>query len=235
MSKILMLALLAVPATLLVACDAQVDADHQGTALAQLSGTVRNTRTQSVTDTEVVVVWINSSGDPDVFATGAVDVSGSFPSQFSLSIYAPPDALALNDDGTGAQFAVGTIIAHPTGGDPGDATTYLGAETNHLLVYVPADVPAGSNTSYLLHSTPKAGFHLYGVKRLTDDETAEREACVDDLVGDDGEDPSYGDIVTHCGGKPGFDDLVPQSTDLATPLDIELIDDPSAINFPNWT
>jgi len=28
---------------------------------------------------------------------------------------------------------------------------------------------------------------------------------------------------------------VPLDTDLATPLDIELIDDPSTIDAPNWT
>ena len=57
------------------ACASQVDGDHQGDALAELSGQVSNDRTTPVGDAaEVVVVWHNSAGSPDVIAAEAVEV-----------------------------------------------------------------------------------------------------------------------------------------------------------------
>ncbi len=233
MHKILLLSVIVAP---LAGCDSQVDSDHQGTPLARLSGTIRNTRTLPVGDAEVVAAWVNSSVDPDVWTADSVQVTGNFPSQFKLSIFTAPDTLYLNADPDGVKFGVATIVAAKAGTDFSDKETdktdaILGIETEHLLVYVPADIPANSLTSLLLHGTPKAGFHLYGVKRLTDDEQAATQDCIDGL----GDDPTIYEIYSQCGGKPSFDWLVPLASDLQTPLEIELVDDPSTIDAPNWT
>ncbi len=232
MTKILMLALLAAP---LVACDGQVDSDHQGTALAKLTGTVRDSRAQSRRGVEVVAAWDNTSVDPDTRSVDAVQVSGSFPTQFTLSIYTPPPPESFNEDESGTKVAVAIILAHEEGASLEDGSTYLGAETNHLLVYVPADVPAGSDVSYLLHSTPKAGFHIYGIRRLSELESGQREDCIQAHSDENGERPPLSVITEECGGLPTFDEFVPLENSLRTPLEIELVDDPDDIDLPNWT
>jgi hypothetical protein len=50
-----------------------------------------------------------------------------------------------------------------------------------------------------------------------------------------GVDPPFSEVFGQCGGFPQFDDFVPLPTDLETPLEIELVDDPSTIEPPNWT
>jgi len=218
----------------LAACDSQVDGDHQGDALATIAGSVRNTRSAPITDAEVVVVWHKSSGSPDLTGADAVDVAGSFPAQFSLSIYTPPAAALLND-WNGVKVGVAYIVAGVPGtdysSDDAAAAGLLGMEVDHLLVYLPEAVPAGSEASLILRGTPAAGFHLYGVRKLTDAEQDARAACVEGL----GDGATLPQIFTQCGGFPSFDDFVPTATDLATPLSIDLVDDVSQIDAPNWT
>jgi hypothetical protein len=163
MSRSLVLtALLVAPlAAPLVACDSQVDSDHQGTALATLAGSVSNARTQPTGDAEVVVIWENTSGSPDHIAAEAVDVDGSFPAQFKLRIFEPPAAELLNRSDDGVQFGVAYIVAGKAGTDySSDASAeagVMGMEINHLLVYLPAAIPAGSDLSYVLRGTHAAG------------------------------------------------------------------------------
>lgn len=230
MPKLLILALLIACGA---ACDAQVDADHRGSALAALSGTIRNTRTLPVGEAEVVALWY-VDGPVDRAVSDAVGVAGSFPSRFTLSVYEPPAADVLNDY-PGVQFGVAFLTVALAGTDYADQDAafagMLGMDTEHLLVYAPVDIPAGSLASYLLRGMPPAGFHLYGVHRPTEEERAAREACKAAL----GEDPPFSEVFEQCGGYPHFDDFVPLPTDLETPLEIELVDDPSTIQVPNWT
>ena len=229
MSRLLALAL-ALPAA---ACASQVDSNHQGTPLAKIGGTVRNTRTLPVDQgAEVVVVWGNSSGSPDLSGADSVEVQGSFPAQFTLSIYEPPEDLLLNN-WSGTKVGVAYIVAGVPGTDYSNDNSdgILGIEVDHLLVYLPAAVPAGSDASYILHGTPGPGFHLYGVHKLTDAEKQTRQDCVTGL----GASATIANEFTTCGGFPLFDDFVPMGSDLATPLDIELIDDLGSVDIPNWT
>ncbi len=218
----------------LAACASQVDSDHQGEALAEISGSVRNTRSLPIADgSEVVVVWQNSSGSPDLTGADSVEVQGSFPAQFTLSIFEPP-ADALLNDFNGVKVGVAYIIAGVPGtnwsNDDEIESGLLGMDVDHLLVYVPDGVPAGSDATLLLHSAPAPGFHLFGVHKLTDEESAARQECIDQLA-----EETLDAVYNECGGPASFDDFVPLDTDLATPLDIELIDDPSTIDAPNWT
>lgn len=217
----------------LTACASQVDGSHQGTALAKIGGSVRNIRTLPVSaGSEVVVVWQNSSGSPDLSGADSVEVEGSFPAQFTLSIYEPPAPELLND-WYGVKVGVAFIVAGEAGTDfSNDAGAgILGIEDDHLLVYVPAAVPAGTAAATLLRSTPAPGFHLYSVHKLTDAEQATREACELGL----GDGATIQQIFTSCGGYSSFDDFVPLSTDLATPLNIDLVDDLDSVDVPNWT
>jgi hypothetical protein len=217
-----------------VACDAQVDADHRGTPLARLSGTVRNTRTLGTGDAEVTLFWYGDEPVKDSVQLATAHVAERFPARFTLSIYEPPAEYVLNDY-PGAQFGVAFIYAALVGTDYTDERSVraglLGMDTGHLLVYAPAGIPEGSFASYMLRGTPPPGFHLYGVRRLTEEEAAARQVCIDAL----GPDPEFAAIYTQCGGFVQFDDLVPLPDDLHTPLEIELVDDPSTIEAPNWT
>lgn len=222
------------------ACDAQVDADHQGAALAELSGIVRNTRTLPTGDAEVVALWTSDGADPvgDQVALAKIAVEGSFPARFTLRIFEPPPAFVLSDF-PGALMGVAVLIAGLEGTnylDEQSRAGFLGLDTEHLLVYLPDGAPAGSFASYLLHGTASPGFHLYGVRRLSEAQRAEREACVAALDPDpfDDEEPSYQEVYTACGGQPQFDDLVPLETNLGTELQIELVDDLRTITPPNW-
>jgi hypothetical protein len=216
----------------LAACDSQVDGDHQGTPLAQVGGSVRNERTQPVNDAEVVVLWQNTQGSPDLVAIDSVEVEGSFPAQFTLSIFEPPADTLLNDF-NGVKVGVAYIVAGEVGTnyDSQDGAGVLGAEENHLLVYVPQGVPADSDASYILGGTPAPGFHIYHMRKLSETEQAERSSCVEGLSPDAG----IPEIFESCGGFPQFDEFEPLETDLATPLDIELIDDLADLELPNWT
>jgi hypothetical protein len=215
-----------------VACDAQVDADHRGIPLARLAGTVRNTRTLSTGDAEVVVVWTSDGAVKDASQPATAHVAERFPARFTLSIYEPPAEYVLND-WPGARFGVAFIFTVLVGTDYYDDRSaragLLGMDTEHLLVYAPDGIPEGSFASYLLRGTPAPGFHLYGVRHLTEEEEAARRVCIDAL----GPDPDLPAIFTGCGGD-AFDDFVPLPDDLHTPLEIELVDDPSTIDPPNW-
>lgn len=230
MSRNLCLVLALAP---LAACASQVDSSHQGTALATIGGSVRNTRTlPTAADSAVVVVWQNSSGSPDLSAAESVEVAGTFPAQFTLSIYEPP-AVELLNDWNGVQVGVALIVAGAAGTDfSNDAAAGIyGIEENHLLVYLPAAVPPGTDAAAILRSTPGAGFHVFGVRKLTDAEKTSRESCVEGLGGSE----TLQQTFSACGGFPHFDDFVPLGSDLATPLDIDLVDDLESVDVPNWT
>lgn len=225
MKTILLLALFA-------ACDPQVDAVHQGTPLAQISGTIRSKRTLPMHDPEIVAVWIADRPEGDTADFERVAVAGTFPARFTLTFYERPEPAFLIPE-PGAPFGVAMIFAANGGTDFTDEEAggdgVLGMATDHLLVYLPNDVPAGSRTSYLLRGQPTAGFHLYGVHKLTDAESTARNECIQEL----GNDPSIAQLYTICGGTT-HDDFVPLDAGFETPVEIELVDDLSTIEAPNW-
>ncbi|MEO8704001.1 MAG: hypothetical protein ABI867_28380 [Kofleriaceae bacterium] len=214
----------------LAACDPQVDSDHQGTPLATISGSVRNARTAQPDDAEVVVVWINTAGSPDLAVAESANVEGSFPAQFTLDMYEPPVDAVVNEF-NGVRFAFAYIIAGVPGtdytSDEAAEGGILGMEENHLLLYMPEAVPAGSDVSYLLHDAPAAGFHIYAVTRVTDEQREARRTCIDGLA-----DPTFAEIYTLCGGEPR-NDFTPLATDLSTSLDITLVDSFDQIDPPD--
>lgn len=224
--------ILALAMTAFAACDAQVDGDHKGQVLARLSGMVHNQRTLSTPDAEVAIVWENSAGSPDLIGGDSVDIEGVFPTMFRLALYTPPEPRLVNQAPDGGRVGVAYIIAGRPGTDYGHAESsdLLGFDPDHLLIYVPSDVVEGSIVGTLLHGAPRAGFHVYNVHHLTDEERDARDQCRLTLP----EDVTFQEIYRVCGGQP-FDDLLPAPADLETPLQVELVDDPDQLDFPNWT
>ena len=217
----------------LAACDSQVDGSHNGTPLAELAGTVANQRTAPTNDAEVVILWQNSSGSPDIIAAETIPVVGNFPAEFQLAIFEPPLDSMLNDYGD-SKMGVAYIISATAGADfnNGDEEeAVLGMDQNHLLVYVPEDIVEGSQVSTVLRGTPKAGFHIYDVGHLSDAEQESRQMCEDNL------DPNatLQELFDTCGGHSLFDDFLPAPADLETPLEVDLVDDLDQLDVPNWT
>jgi hypothetical protein len=218
----------------LAACDSQVDGTHNGDALANLSGNVANERTVPIGgDAEVVILWMNSSGSPDIAVAETVPVEGSFPAAFQLAIYEPPLDALINDY-QDSRMGVAFIVSAVAGTDlinNDDGAGVLGMDVNHLLVYLPEDVQPNTNVAAVLRGTPKAGFHIYDVGHLTEAESEERAMCRDTLSPD----ASLQDLFETCGGHPSFDDFLTAPADLATPLQVDLVDDIEQLDIPNWT
>ena len=219
----------------LAACTPQVDGNHNGTPLAQLEGTVQNMRTASINDAEVAIVWINSSGSPDIAGGETVEVEGNFPAAFRLSVYEPPVDALINSYSDGSRMGVAYIVSATAGTDFTDDESaeagLLGMDPDHLLVYLPADIVAGSAVSTLLRGTPTAGFHLYNVGHLTEAESETRRSCEDQLPAG----ATIQELYDTCGGSPSFDDFLPTASDLETPLEVDLVDDLGSLDVPNWT
>jgi hypothetical protein len=215
-------------------CDAQVDSTHNGTALAQLEGTVHNRRTLSTGDAEIALVWENTPGIQYLMPAEIVDVEGNFPAAFRISVYQPPQDAVINVDPENRRFGVASIFAGRRGTDYADRDSVqqnvLGMDPNHLLVYLPEDVPAGSLLATTLRGTPRAGFHIYNVGHLSDAEQEERSRCRQQLPSS----ATYQEVFATCGGLI-FDDFLVAPDDLETPLQVELVNDLAELDVPDWT
>jgi hypothetical protein len=201
----------------LAACGSQVDSDHQGTVLARLAGTMHSSDPGSSVQADVSVAWVIGSGGTSFVGADHVEVEGTLPSNFTLSVFTPPsDDMMFDWDGI--KFGTAYIVSNPPGEDPQEWQRWLGAEMDHVLVYLPASPPAGSDVAALLRGTPSAGFHLYNVHHISDAEFKERIDCRNTLPFA----ASLTDVIETCGGTAN-DDLLPAPDDLNTLLSIGLV------------
>jgi hypothetical protein len=214
----------------LAACDSQVDGEHQGDPLATLDGTVQNQRDQAIASADIVIAWIYDNGEGDSVGSQRVTVEGDFPASFSLAMYEPPEDGVLQVTPDGSHFGIGYIVAAEEGATSVESeASLLGIEAEHMLIYVPETVQAGSEAALFLHSTPEAGFHIYGFRRLTDTELEARSECKAGLSPD----ATAAELYATCGGDT-FDELVPTPGNLETALSVSLVDDIDDLNLANW-
>jgi hypothetical protein len=217
------------------ACDAQVDSDHQGQVLATLDGTMQTTHAAQTIEVDVSVVWVIGSGGTSFVGADKVEVQGSLPSNFSLSIFTPPtDDLMTEWDGI--KFGAAFVAVSPAGVDPHEWQRWRGVENDHVLVYLPEAPPAGSDVAALLHGTTSAGFHLYDVRKLTEAERQQRLDCFNQLYHSLGHEPALAEVVDTCGGTAN-DDLTLAADDLDTRLSIQIVDQFGLDEFnalPSW-
>ena len=216
-------------------CASQVDGTHQGQVLASLEGTMQTAQSGSPITVDVSVVWVIGSGGTSFVGADKVQVTGSLPSNFSLSIFNPPlDAVMSVWDGV--KFGAALVTVEPTGVDPHEWQMWRGVENDHLLIYLPVTPPAGSAVAGLLHGTPTAGFHLYDVRRLTEAERQQRLACITQASGGLGHMITRSEILAACGGD-GHDELSLAAKDLDTQLSIQIIGQFGLDQFnalPSW-
>jgi hypothetical protein len=227
--------LTSLPLASLAACTSQVDDHYQGEVLATLTGSVTSSATAPA-DADVAVVWGAYRGGLSLIGADAVEVQGSFPAQFELSIFTPPTDDMLSDI-DGVKFGVAYIVADAPGRSTHTSTdSWLGAELAHVLVYLPATPPEGSAIAGMLRGTPAPGYHLYDVHQITDAERQALYACITELhnrVAQLGRMETLQEIYAECHGF-GDAELHPAPLDLATPLDIGLGGTVDYNALPKW-
>lgn len=201
----------------LAACGSQADGDHQGMVLARLEGTMHAPDPNRSVKADVSVAWVIGSGGTSFVGADHIEVEGTLPSNFTLSVFTPPtDDMMWNWDGV--KFGTAYIVSNPSGEDPQEWQRWLGAEMDHVLVYLPEPPPASSDVAALLRGTPSAGFHLYNVHHITETERQQRLACRNTLPFA----ATLPDVFDACGGTAN-DDLIPTADDLKTLLSIGIV------------
>ncbi|MDQ3365207.1 MAG: hypothetical protein M3680_07250 [Myxococcota bacterium] len=213
------------------ACDSQVDGGHKGEVLARLEGTMHATEPRPSVQADVSVVWVIGSGGTAFVGADHVEVEGTLPSSFQLSVFTPPsDEQMFEWDGI--RFGTAFVAATPPGEDPQTWQQWLGTDMDHVLVYLPESPPADSDVAALLRGTPSPGFHLYSVDRVTEAERQERLACRNQLDFA----ATLPEVFAACGGTAN-DDLIPLAADLDTLLSIEIVPQFGLDEFnrlPSW-
>ena len=218
------------------ACDSQVDGDHQGQILAKLEGDMFTSTARTTTTAEVALNWVIGSGGTSFVGADKVQVEGTLPSHFSLSVFNLPSDDVLSD-WDGIKFGAAYISAGPVGEDPENWQAWYGAELQHVLVYVPVQPPAGSAVAGLLHGTPTAGFHIYNARRLSEAERQQRLDCVTQASQGLGRMITRAEIFNLCGGDSN-DELTLAPDDLDTQLSIEVVEKfglPEFNLLPRWS
>ncbi|MDC3961255.1 hypothetical protein [Polyangium jinanense] len=186
----------ALASVIVAGCDAQVDPDYQGEALATVQGSVVNDGS-TASAAEVALIWSLPQQNPDgLFGTSAA-VSGQFPASFTLPIFTPPPDAALITAEESGQDKVGLalILAVKPGTSEGSISDFeqveanmLGMSEDHVLVYVDHELEPNSIWESLLGGRPSPGYHLMEVVRKTPEEKQAIQACYQ----------TYGDAINGC-------------------------------------
>ena len=178
-------------AAVLAACDPQASSDYQGEPLITLEGQVVSTG--ALPPLEAAMLWQRGpppSTDDQELATRA-PVQGGFPARFVARLYQPPPAAARRTLAAGeVSFARANAAAVPLGVSAASVpavalpnSPQYGIDPDHWVIYLAADVPAGSLTEWWLGGALPAGFHLMTVAaRASCLSGAEIEACAAELV-----------------------------------------------------
>jgi hypothetical protein len=152
------------------ACSSQVTPQYQGEPLATIRGTVVTSSTPPSQAVTAAIVWLTGTANvdlPKIVGTRA-DVQGSFPTSFSLDIYAPPPADAFHPGGsndTSTGIWIGVIVALDAAAADRDLhpSDVLGADPGHILLYFDSDGSAsqGVAAAALEYKVPATqGYHL---------------------------------------------------------------------------
>lgn len=163
---------LILPLVLSAACDAQVDTQYQGEAMATITGTVTNELRYAPPEATVTLVWWLFSASNSRIVAEAANVSGGFPARFRLDIFAPPGDDALNDYRSipgGGRVGVAMLVV----ADFERSSEVFGAAEEHFLIYVADELGRESLTSKYFAGVTEPGFHLMEVIDVDDPDCAE--------------------------------------------------------------
>jgi hypothetical protein len=183
-------------------CQAQATSGYLGEPLVTLQGQVVSNG--ALPPLEAAMLW--QRGDPpstdDLELATLAPVQSGFPASFTLHLYQPaPDAARRSLLPGEVIFARANAAAVPFGiavtqvnSLAGSGNPSYGIDASHWVVYLDADVPAGSLTEWWLGAALGKGFHLIDVAAFDAQclSADELDACAAELVArgapDDGTD-----------------------------------------------
>jgi len=221
----------------LAGCTSQADGNYHGQALATLSGTLHSTRSKALEHPQVALVWAEQRMMHEMVGAEKVDAEGLFP-QFKLTVYNPPPD-EIYDEFDGERYTVGLVAVGTPTSDYTQPTQWYGVDFDRVVVYLPEATKVGGVVEAFLHGPQTAGFHVFTVKRLTEQERQAVLDCINALPGVPGPGGSlpYREVFEKCGGDSN-DELHPVSTDLETPFDLTIVDDQDILtivnHLPHW-
>jgi hypothetical protein len=210
---------------LLGGCDAQAGADYNGQPLASLKGTVQNqSGIPPAQQIDAALLWLAaSSTSPDaIMSVTPVTIEKLFPAQFTITIYLPPPAAALQQSTLPYAVAdVGALVHGASATDIASGTAVLGRVTNPELYYFASDVPAGLMAQQ--YGALKKGYHLVNRQQVVDPATlsqAQIDSCATMLTGQIH--LAYADAQTEC--AQSLLSRVSQEVPLSTPMLLQVRD-----------
>lgn len=145
----------------LAACGTQSDDHYQGEPLAVLRGQVVTQETSPPPADSVNLAWIRLGGhEPSVVAEQA-PVTGTFPAEFELDVFAPPPDAAINDlPDLGGQFGISFIASLDPSSDLVHDPLLWGIAEHHMLAYLPDPIDANTMIAQFLGGVTAPGYHL---------------------------------------------------------------------------
>ncbi len=177
MTKRFLMLLAASALSSVLGCAGQADKTYRGEPLARLHGRVEaaSTAPTDAPPLAAALVWGQTAPNADAKVAIArprlgtsVPVSGRFPAEFTLDLYEPPPEGALftcfpgtpDAPETPGSMATATVRAIRQGASPSSGTPFdfFGQVREFLVVYVDADVPAGSACP---GGALSKGYHLF--------------------------------------------------------------------------
>ncbi|HEY6172415.1 MAG TPA: hypothetical protein VIX80_09175 [Candidatus Kapabacteria bacterium] len=126
----------------LMSCDNSTGSGPDPSSYFSISGTLKNPKSLAIpSNAKLYVVWMVSSGSPDygyIVKAGSIN---SITNTFSLTLYTPPPAEALNRNELGIAYIILSTASIPEGkllDDDilNDSTTMIGAISDRAIVYV---------------------------------------------------------------------------------------------------
>ncbi len=174
------------------ACDPQADSHYRGEPLVTLQGQVVSFG--DLPPLEAAMLWQRGpppSTDDQELATRAPVQSG-FPATFVVHLYQPAPAAARRTLAPGeVTYARANAAAVPygvtveqVGALPAAGNPSYGLDAGHWVIYLAADVPAGSLMEWWLGAALPAGFHLLRATAVNPNciKQVDLQACVKNLV-----------------------------------------------------
>jgi hypothetical protein len=143
------------------ACGTQSDDHYQGEPLAVLRGQVVTQETAPPPADSVNLAWMGLGGRAPTVVAEEAPVTGTFPAEFELDLFAPPPTTAINNlPDLGGQFGISFIASLDPTSDLVNNPVIWGMAEHHMLAYLPATIEANTMIAEFLGGVTAPGYHL---------------------------------------------------------------------------
>jgi hypothetical protein len=185
-------------------CDGQADPDYKGEPLATVQGHIVDDADDPSPAGDVILLW--STIEDSIYVGSSAPVSGSFPADFTMPVYAPPPDGALvtsPEDGIDHVGFAYIIVVKKGAVTDGDThvvaqsieNATLGVASNNIVVYVGGEIDPDSWVAKKVGSSLSPGYHLLNSRPPTAAEVHDAEQCQDQAGA------AYDHCVAACNGN----------------------------------